>query len=198
MTRITFTDANEEKLEVEADEPRGIIVITPNHPSPENDRFLLALERLGGARKVVEALAVGADHAAKPPAMTCYIVDAGQVLHILPKSEAREWEADDYTIRELPPKKPGKYAPDHVYNIPKLTEQQLRAFGADSWDVAPPTMADLYPSPDPNEGRQAPPPRREWWATQCKGKGTPGLGCQKQDKRARKAQKLARKANRSK
>jgi hypothetical protein len=57
-------------------------------------------------------------------------------------------------------------------------------------------MADLYPSTDPNEGRQAP-PRREWWTEQWKGKGTPGLGCQKQDKRARKAQKLARKANRS-
>lgn len=129
--------------------------------------------------------------------MALFAVDAGQAIHILPEAEAREWEADGHTIRELPPKKPGEYRPDHVYNIPGSLTTYFEG-DATHWDIAPPKVADLYPSSDPNEGRQAPPPRREWWVEQCKGHGTPGLGCQKQDKRARKAQKQARKANRSK
>ena len=136
--------------------------------------------------------------------MALFAVDAGQAIHILPEAEAREWEADGHTIRESPPKKPGEFAPDHAYNLPKLTERQLRAFGADGWDVAPPTWH--VPDDGPNAGKQAPPPRREWWAGSAPDAPPPGfrwMDCRhkqqtKQKMSKRKAQKLARKANRSK
>lgn len=84
--------------------------------------------------------------------MALFAVDAGQVLHILPESEAREWEADGHTIRKLPPKKPGEFAPDHAYNLPKLAAHH---------ETCPPKAADLFLH-GPNEGRQAPPLSARW------------------------------------
>lgn len=52
------------------------------------------------------------------------------------------------------------------------------------------------PNDGPNAGRRVPPPSRQWWTTQYKGKGTPGLGCQRRDKAKSKAQKAARRKNR--
>ena len=201
MSRITFTDAAGEEVEVEADLSGMVLTLANDASKAATTADIMAAHR---------HFHVGFDPASGPETSVIYVVDAGDVVHILPESEAREWEAGGHTIRELPPKKPGSFAPDHAYNLPKLTEQQLRAFGADSWDIAPPTWH--VPDDGPNAGKQAPPPRREWWAEQCKGKGTPGNGDPWNDpyrgsrgvtahpdkKRARKAQKLARKANRSK
>ena len=125
---------------------------------------------------------MGTDPASGPSSLVLFVVDAGDVRHILPEAEAREWAADGHSIRKLPPKKPGEYLPDHVWNIPVMAAKATS-------DVS-------YPAP--NAGKQAPPPRREWWSAQWKGKGTPGNGCQRRDKSERKQQKEARKANRRK
>ena len=187
MTRITFTDAAGEEVEVETD-LSGMVLTLANDASKADHRHFH----------------VGFDPASGPGTSVIYVVDAGGAYHILPESEAREWEAGGHTIRELPPKKPGEFAPDHAYNLPKLTERQLRAFGADGWDVAPPTWH--VPDDGPNAGKQAPPPRREWWAGSAPDAPPPGfrwMDCRhkqqtKQKVSKRKAQKQARKANRSK
>ena len=137
---------------------------------------------------------MGADFATLAPEPVLFAVDAGDVRHILPEAEAREWAADGHTIRELPPKKPGEYLPDHVWNIPVMSAK------ADS-DVS-------YPVP--NAGKQAPPPRREWYLSHPAGargnvpprrRTGPIAGRVKAlpaKKAARNRQDKARKANRRK
>jgi hypothetical protein len=105
--------------------------------------------------------------------------------------------AEMVTIMQAINNVPTGHRMDSVLHALDVDLAEPKAEYVASWDLAS-FEANVYHPPGPNEGRQAPPPRREWWSTQCKGKGTPGSGCQKQDKRARKAQKLARKANRSK
>lgn len=156
-----------------------------------------------------------------------YLVDAGQTLHILPELEARDWESAGYAIRQLPPKKPGEFAPDHAYNLPKLTSKHVgRTMPADIAPIAltveqwqalrwfdEPPMALPLPNAEP---RQGPPPPREWWATNTCTRPirsrsahplpnvprpfaqSPKPSTHNQRKAARKRQKAARRGNRSK
>ena len=157
MSRITFTDAAGEEVEVETD-LSGMVLTLANDASK--------------AATVADIMAdhrhfhVGFDPASGPGTSVIYVVDAGGAYHILPESEAREWEADGHTIRKLPPKKPGEFAPDHAYNLPKLTERQLRAFGADGWGRCTAHMARPRRWPQPPHlrhplVRRLPAPMRE-------------------------------------
>jgi hypothetical protein len=111
MTRITFTDGNGEELDIETD-LSGMVLTLAN----DTNKATSLVDIMAAHRH----FHVGFDPASGPETSVIYVVDAGDVVHILPESEAR-----GHTIRELPPKKPGQYAPDHAYNLPKLMEQQL-------------------------------------------------------------------------
>ena len=162
MTRITFTDATGEGVEVETDLSGMVLTLANDASKAATTADIMAAHR---------RFHVGFDPASGPGTSVIYVVDDPAVITVRP-----------------------------------VTIGPFRDNRMSYWDVAPPKVADLYPSPNPNEGRQAPPPRREWWAGSAPDAPPPGyrwMDCRhkqqtKQKVSKRKAQKQARKANRSK
>ena len=172
MTRITFTDATGEGVEVETDLSGMVLTLANDASKAATTADIMAAHR---------RFHVGVDPSTGPGTSVTYVVDAGDVV---------DDPADDPAVITVRPVTIGPFRDNRM----------------SYWDVAPPKVADLYPSSDPNEGRQAPPPRREWWAGSAPDAPPPGyrwMDCRhkqqtKQKMSKRKAQKLARKANRSK